>query len=65
MTDQEIREKLREYADRIIMEMKSEEAYEVKKELDEFIKKYNVTTEQLEEFTDSGAGEMLYMLTCD
>ena len=36
------------------MEMKSEEAYEVKKELDEFIKKYNVTTEQLEEFTDSG-----------
>ena len=65
MSDQEIREKLRELSDSIIMEMKSEEAYEVKKEFDEFIKKYNVTTEQLEEFTASGAGEMLYMLTCD
>lgn len=64
MTDHEIREKLREFSDRIIMEMKSEDAYEVKKELDEFIKKNNVTTEQLEEFTESGAGEMLYMCTC-
>ena len=33
MSDQEIREKLREFSDRIIMEMKSEEAYEVKKNL--------------------------------
>ena len=64
MTDREIREKLRELSERILEEMKSEEAYEVKKEFDEFIKKYNVATEQLEEFTDSGAGEMLYMLTC-
>ena len=64
MTDQEIKEKLREYADRIIMEMKSEDAYEVKKELDKFIEENNVTPEQLMEFTNSGAGEMLYMLTC-
>ena len=64
MTDQEIKETLREYADRIIMEMKSEDAYEVKKELDKFIEENNVTPEQLMEFANSGAGEMLYMLTC-
>ena len=64
MTDREIREKLREFSDRIIMEMKSEDAYEVKKELDKFIEENNVTPEQLMEFANSGAGEMLYMLTC-
>ncbi len=52
MTDQEIKEKLREYADRIIMEMKSEDAYEVKKELDKFIEE-NCGQEPLHKRTES------------
>ena len=46
------------------MRMKSSEDFEIKREFDEFIKKYNVTIEQLEEYSKSGVGEMLYMCTC-
>ena len=44
--------------------MKASEAYEVKEELDAFVEKYKVTAEQMMDFAISGAGELLYMMTC-
>ena len=62
MTDIEIREALKRFEERIF-HMKASEAETIKAELEAFVKKYNVTTEQSMEFAESGAGELLYMLT--
>lgn len=61
MTDRDIRKKLREYRDRVFRG--NEDPYKLDKEIEEFCNKNNVTSEQEYEFTISGAGEMLYMLT--
>ena len=62
MTDREIREKLREYKD-IVFHMDHRDAQMIDKEIDQFCIDNNVNDEQLREFTASGAGEILYMLT--
>lgn len=62
MTDKEIRIELTKFADRIFS-MASDEAPIVKKEYDRFCKENNVTVEQLQSFAESGAGEILYMMT--
>ena len=63
MTDHEIKAELKRFEKRIFS-MKSSEAQKVKQELDAFIKENGVTAEQMQEFAESGAGEVLYMLTC-
>ena len=63
MTEEEIQRELKRFEERIF-HMKASEAYDVKNELDAFIEKYNITAKQMNEFTVSGAGELLYMMTC-
>lgn len=62
MTDREIRRELRKFAERIFT-MESSEIYAVKDEYERFCADHKVTATQLREFADSGAGEMLHMLT--
>jgi len=62
MNDSEIKEELKKYEKRIF-NMRSSEAFEVKEQLERFIKEHHVTPEQMMEFAISGAGELLYMLT--
>ncbi len=61
MTDSEIRQALKAFANEIFS-MKSSDALSVKKRLDSFIKDNNVTADQMQEFAELGAGEELYML---
>ena len=63
MTDLEIRQRLKQFAESIFS-MDSSEAHSIKKELDSFIIDNDVTVEQMQEFAESGAGEELHMLTC-
>ncbi|MDO4803876.1 MAG: hypothetical protein Q4A32_03535 [Lachnospiraceae bacterium] len=63
MTDAQIKAELKHFEDKIF-DMKASEAYEVKEELDAFVEKYKVTAEQMMDFAISGAGELLYMMTC-
>jgi len=63
MTDKEIKTRLKEFS-KAIFRMKPSEADEIKKQLDDFCNENNVTVEQLQEFAESGAGEMLYLMTC-
>ena len=44
--------------------MSISEAFDIKEQLDAFVSQNNVTSEQMQEFAESGAGEELYMLTC-
>lgn len=62
MTDREIRRELMKFADKIFS-MDSSEIYVVKEEYERFCKDNKVTISQLQEFAESGAGEMLRMLT--
>lgn len=63
MTDREIRKELMGFAERVFAMRAVSEAFEIRGQLDTFIAENNVTFEQLQVFTDSGAGEALYMLT--
>ncbi len=62
MTDKEIRKEMQRFSDRIFS-MRSSEAYQVRKEFEDFCKRNHVTTEQSDILAKSGAGEMLYMMT--
>lgn len=62
--DKEIREWLRDFANRILDTISKSNAYSLKKELDDFVKENGVTADQMQEFAESGAGEELYMFTC-
>ena len=61
MSDEEIRRWLLDFAEEIFEKATRNNALDYKSKLDEFIKKYNVSIEQLQEFAESGAGEELYM----
>lgn len=64
MKDAEIRRRLEEFCDDIFSRVKSiEEARALEKELDAFCEENHVTFEQRQIIAESGAGEMLYMLT--
>ncbi len=64
MTDKEIREKLLEFSREIKYEVSSiKEAHELEKRLDEFCTENRVTFDQMEILNETGAGEMLYMMT--
>ncbi len=63
MTDDEIRNALKGFEEEIFFHCETiEEAREIRRRLDAFINENNVTMEQLVEFTNSGAGETLYMM---
>ncbi|MGI6172922.1 MAG: hypothetical protein ACOYI8_03375 [Christensenellales bacterium] len=63
MTDDEIRNVLKGFEEEIFFHCGTiEKAREIRRRLDAFIKENNITLEQLAEFTDSGAGETLYMM---
>ncbi|MCR4708748.1 MAG: hypothetical protein K5653_00650 [Clostridiales bacterium] len=62
MTDKEIRKELMRYAN-LIFDIDYRDAHLVKRDFDKFCKDNDVSAEQLREFTESGAGEMLYMMT--
>ena len=63
-TDKEIREWLKNFADRTLDTISKRNAQSLKAELDSFVKENNVTVDQMQEFAESGAGEELYMFTC-
>ncbi len=63
MTEKEIQAKLREFEDEIFECGSKEQALDIRRRLDLFEKENNVTFEQLQTFTQSGAGEALYMMT--
>jgi hypothetical protein len=63
MSGEEIRNTLKEFEEEIFFRCGTiEKAREIRRRLDAFIDENNVTLEQLVEFTDSGAGETLYMM---
>ena len=62
MSDREIQKWLLDFADDIFENATRKNAKEYKKKLDIFIKRNNVSIAQMKEFTESGAGEELYML---
>ena len=62
MSDKEIRRWLIDFAEEIFEKATRNNAHDYKIKLDAFVKKYDVSTEQLQEFAESGAGEELYML---
>lgn len=64
MDDAEIRRRLNEFVDEIFWGVKSiEEARALEKRIDAFCEENHVTFEQEQIFAESGAGEVLYMLT--
>lgn len=63
MTDREIREELRIFAKKIFHLKYIREAKDIEKDLNKFCKDNNVSAKQMQEFAESGAGEMLYALT--
>ena len=63
MKDSEIRDELKRFSERIFNIESISEAYVIKDEYDTFCKENCVSAEQLQEFAESGAGEMLYVLT--
>ena len=63
MTGKEIQAKLREFENEIFFQCASkEQALDIRRRLDLFRTENNVTFEQLQTFTRSGAGEMLHMM---
>ena len=63
MTELEIKNELKRFAQRIFS-CDPSEAMTIKKELDDFVEEHNLTADQMMEFAESGAGEMLNMMTC-
>ncbi len=63
MTELEIKNELKRFAQRVFSCRNRSDAMLIKKELDDFIEGHIVTAQQMMEFAISGAGEMLYMLT--
>ena len=64
MTDSEIRRRLKEFSDEIYYGVQSiAEARELEKRLNAFCKENDVTLEQQQILTETGAGEVLYMMT--
>lgn len=64
MTDREITEKLNEFNDEIFHHCPDrEKAADIKRRLDTFCKENHVSFEQMQLLADSGAGEMLCMMT--
>lgn len=63
MTDREIRDKLKAFSEEILSGCSRAKAKEIDKRLNEFCSQNNVTVEQMNILAESGAGEMLYMLT--
>lgn len=63
MTDREIRKELQVFANKIFHLDYIGEARAIEKDLARFCKDNNVSTKQMQEFAESGAGEMLYVLT--
>ena len=62
MTDREIREQMKKFSDEIFAPLTIEQAKDVRRRIDEFVEKNNVTFEQRQILAETGAGEMLYML---
>ena len=62
MSGKEIRRWLSDFAEEIFEKATRNNALDYKSKLDAFVKKYNVSVKQLQEFAESGAGEELYML---
>ena len=64
MTDEQIKKQLKIFQNEVFKGCKTiEAAIRLKDKMDMFCKENNVTADQLREFAESGAGEMLYMLT--
>ena len=63
MTEEQILAKLEEFAEEIFACRSFEMAFDIKRRLDKFEKDHNVTFEQFQPFAQSGAGEVLDMLT--
>lgn len=64
MTDKNVRKILYEFSDEILSEKCTlDTAKDIKRRLEDFCRQNNVSIEQLDILAESGAGEMLNMLT--